>query len=90
MKIVNETLSGKERIHCQGSRNFNTVRPRQWYFTVFDCNSTEGLQLSYKMFMTNDAQNENDDEIICKNGGQKLQSYFLLLIGSWVFAILTL
>merc|ERR1711971_452323 len=87
-KIVNDTISGKDHIHCRGSINFNTARPRWWYFTVFDCKSTEGLQFSYKFTMTN-GHYVNDDEIVCKNGGQKLQSYFLLLIGSWMFAILT-
>ena len=88
-EVLNNTLSGKDLIRCQGTRNFRTAQPRWWYFAIFDCNSTDGLQFSYKLSMTN-GQNENDDKNNDKNGSQNHQAFFLLLIGSSILSIYSL
>ena len=41
------------RIICKGQRNFNTARERWWFVALSNCNSTNGLQLSYRLLMTN-------------------------------------
>ena len=84
---LNYTLSGKDHIRCQGTRSFRTAQPKWWYFAIFDCNSSDGVQFSYKLPMTN-GKNENDDKNDGKNGSQNPQAFFLLLIGSSILSVL--
>lgn len=51
--LVNNSLTSTKYIHCKGSRNFNTARDRWWFVAISNCESTKGLQLSYKFLMTN-------------------------------------
>ena len=55
---MNSTIFGKNYIQCRSSRSFATARDRWWFIAVSNCNSTKGLQLSYKFLMTN---GEKDD-----------------------------
>lgn len=40
-------------IRCRGSRNFKTARERWWYIAVSNCQSSKGLKLRYKFWLTN-------------------------------------
>ena len=51
-------MLGTKYIHCKGSRNFNTARDRWWFVAVSNCNSTKGMQISYKFVMTNGPDND--------------------------------
>ncbi|KAG0724907.1 Transmembrane protein 145 [Chionoecetes opilio] len=39
--------------HCKGSRNFESLRQRWWFIAVSNCESTEGLEMRYRLTMTN-------------------------------------
>ena len=52
-KRLNQTISGRDEIHCKGSRNFNTARDRWWFIAASNCESAKGLSLYYKFLMTN-------------------------------------
>ncbi|XP_064122889.1 transmembrane protein 145-like isoform X2 [Macrobrachium nipponense] len=43
----------KATYQCRGSRSFRSVRERWWFIAVSNCESTKGLQLKYKITMTN-------------------------------------
>ena len=52
-KRLNQTISGRDEIHCRGSRNFNTARDRWWFIAASNCESAKGISLYYKFLMTN-------------------------------------
>ncbi|XP_042227156.1 transmembrane protein 145-like isoform X2 [Homarus americanus] len=47
------TVSDKKSFHCQGTRTFLSSRERWWFIAVSNCESTKGLELSYRLTMTN-------------------------------------
>lgn len=45
-------------IRCKGTRNFNTARERWWFVAVSNCLSSKGLQMSYRLTLTNGAKGD--------------------------------
>ncbi|XP_045617434.1 transmembrane protein 145 [Procambarus clarkii] len=39
--------------HCKGTRSFRSVRERWWFIAVSNCDTNKGLELSYRITMTN-------------------------------------
>ncbi|XP_045106341.1 transmembrane protein 145-like [Portunus trituberculatus] len=39
--------------HCKGFRSFDSLRERWWFVAVSNCESTQGMEMRYKLVMTN-------------------------------------
>lgn len=52
--------SGYVYLHCQGTRNFRSFRPRWWFITVGRCKpeNNNGIDLSYNLHLTNGAKGD--------------------------------
>lgn len=48
-----ETISGVEIFRCSAGRTFRSGRERWWFFALEHCNAPKGLNLKYKITMTN-------------------------------------
>ncbi|XP_029186224.2 transmembrane protein 145-like isoform X2 [Acropora millepora] len=50
---VQQDILGKSHFICKGDRNFRSNRERWWYIVLSNCESTKGLQVKYRLEMTN-------------------------------------
>ncbi|GLH08468.1 Predicted G-protein coupled receptor (GPCR), partial [Gryllus bimaculatus] len=47
------TTGQRYLVRCHESRRFNSARQRWWFIAVSNCNSSKGLSLKYRFWMTN-------------------------------------
>ncbi|XP_068685269.1 transmembrane protein 145-like [Montipora foliosa] len=48
-----QEVLGSKHLICDGDRNFRSSRERWWYIALSNCQSTKGLQVKYRLEMTN-------------------------------------
>lgn len=51
--IVAEQKKIVRKVICRHSRKFRSSRERWWFIAVSNCNGTRGIDLKYKILMTN-------------------------------------